>query len=117
MRISCALAALGALCLLPVAMQGTGHAAGARCAQERGLRSLEGTTSTSITFVNDSRGMIRTYWIDYRGTRVFYAEVPPGGSYVQQTFLTHPWVVTNSQEDCLGVYMPAAYPMRFHIGG
>jgi hypothetical protein len=116
MRISVTLAALCALCLLPITMQGTGHAAGARCAQEWDLRSLEGRASTSVTFVNNSRGMIRTYWIDYQGRRVFYAEIPPGGSYVQQTFLTHPWVVTNSQEDCLGVYMPAPYPIRVDIG-
>lgn len=92
------------------------QAAGARCSQEHGLRSLAGTTSTAITFVNNSATTIRTYWIDYQGTRKFYAEVQPGRSYVQQTYLTHPWVVTNSQEDCLGVYMPNPSPRRIVIG-
>jgi uncharacterized caspase-like protein len=82
------------------------------CSQEHSLRSLEGTTSTAITFVNSSANTIRTYWIDYQGKRKFYASVAPGSSYVQQTYVTHPWVVTNNQEVCLGVYMPEPSPSR-----
>jgi uncharacterized caspase-like protein len=92
-------------------------APGSRCSQEYNIRSLEGTTSTSITFINDSTDTIRTYWIDYQGARKFYAEVPPGQSYDQQTYVTHPWVVTNRQEACIGVFMPKASPGRVVIGG
>lgn len=92
------------------------QAVGARCRQEHSVRSLEGTISTAITFVNNYGSTIRTYWIDYQGARKFYAEVLPGSSYVQQTYVTHPWVVTSSQEDCLGVYLPSSSPRRIVIG-
>jgi len=99
MRILGVLAASLALCLASIPVGN--ELLGAQCAQERRLRSLEGTTSTSITFVNYSRDMIRTYWIDYWGVRKFCAAVPPGGSHVQQTFPAHPWAVTNSQGNWL----------------
>jgi len=85
------------------------------CAKEQSIRSLEGTTSTAITFVNNTDNTISTYWIDYQGARKFYASVPPGSSYIQETYVTHPWVVTNSQEICLGVYMPGSSPTRVVI--
>jgi hypothetical protein len=85
------------------------------CLQERSVRSLEGSSSTEITFINNSANTISTYWIDYEGRRKFYNSVPPGSSYVQPTYVTHPWVVTNSQELCLGLYMPSPTPSRVVI--
>jgi von Hippel-Lindau disease tumor supressor len=85
------------------------------CSQEHSVRSLEGGPPTAITFVNNSVNTVRVYWIDYQGTRKFYNEVSPGKSYVQQTYVTHPWVVTSSREECLGVYMPEPWPSRVVI--
>ena len=80
------------------------------CAQENSLRSLEGATSTNIIFVNQSEITIRTYWLNYEGRRVFYAEVPPGKNYVQQTYVTHPWVITNNRSgDCVAIYEPLPF--------
>jgi hypothetical protein len=116
MKTLSSLGILFALCTL-VSPSGNGpQAAGARCAQEDFVRSAEGAVSSSITFVNATGGRLRTYWIDYDGRRKFYAEILPGGRHFQQTFLTHPWVITNSQEDCLGVYMPAPFPQHFVVG-
>jgi hypothetical protein len=111
------IAAAIALALPMVSIGSPVQAAGARCAQEDSVRSLQGNASTSITFVNATRGPIRLYWIDYNGRRKFYAEVRPGQRHLQQTYVTHPWVVTNFQEDCLGVYFPDSYPQRIVIGG
>jgi hypothetical protein len=92
------------------------YAAGERCSEEAGSRSIEWSTPTSIAFDNNTGDVIRVYWIDYEGVRKFYSEVVSGQSYVQRTYVTHPWVVTNRNYDCLGVYMPGVSPRRIELG-
>jgi 6-phosphogluconolactonase (cycloisomerase 2 family) len=76
------------------------------CAQEQSLKSLTGTTLTSIVFINSSPATRKVYWLDYSGLRVLYAALPSGASYIQGTFLTHPWVITDSADACIGIYLP-----------
>lgn len=67
------------------------------------LRSVEWSTPTRITFINNTSEPFRTYWLDYEGLRKFYAEVPAGQSYVQSTYVTHPWVATTRADNCLRI--------------
>jgi hypothetical protein len=77
------------------------------CAGESGLRSTDETTVTEVIFFNQSPAPIRTYWIDHQGQRIFGSEIRPGDSYVQQTYVTHPWVVTKgAAKVCLAIYQP-----------
>jgi len=85
---------------------GKGGAGGAECPAEKGLRSVNGNFHTQVRFVNDSPRPLQTYWLDYQGKRVAYKVVPPHGSHTQPTYLTHPWVVTDENQRCLGVYFP-----------
>jgi hypothetical protein len=81
------------------------------CAAEESLRSLEGTSATSVTFVNASSVPVRTYWLNYQGKRVFYSEIAPGRNFVQQTYVTHPWVITNNRAgDCVAIFQPTPEP-------
>ena len=51
-------------------------------------------TPTTVKWVNASRDRtVQTYWVDYQCREVFYQDVPPGATAVQQTFTTHPWRV------------------------
>jgi hypothetical protein len=74
-------------------------------AQTATLKSLNSDNPTNITFTNATCIAISIYWLDFEGNRVFYADIPPGVSYVQNTFLTHPWVVTNANGD-IGLFLP-----------
>jgi hypothetical protein len=76
------------------------------CSIEPTLKSIEGTVPTSVQFNNQTAGNVNVSWIDYDGQRVFYNTVAPGQSYVQSTFLTHPWVVTDAINTCVGVWFP-----------
>ncbi|NEO66700.1 MAG: hypothetical protein F6J94_18440 [Moorea sp. SIO1F2] len=48
--------------------------------------------------------LIKTYWLNYQGNRTYYYQLKPGQGYTQQTYVTHPWVITDNQHHCLGVY-------------
>jgi hypothetical protein len=83
------------------------------CHNESGQRSTAGDVSTSITFKvygENDETQFKIYWLDYDGNRVFYKHVFAGDTYKQQTYLTHPWVVTapipGGGEDCIDVYFP-----------
>ena len=87
------------------------------CSLESGLRSINGTVSTSIEFLNRTSESVTVYWLNYQGTRVFYNTLDAGQSYVQQTYLTHPWVVIDAAGACLGIWLPADSPGAAVIGG
>jgi hypothetical protein len=79
------------------------------CAAESGLRAVDEKTMTEVTFFNQSPAPIRTYRLDGQGNRKFGAEIRPGDSYVQQTYVTHPWVVTKTTaKTCVAIFQPDA---------
>ncbi|MEP6743710.1 MAG: CHAP domain-containing protein, partial [bacterium] len=87
------------------------------CGQESSLRSIESSTLSSIQFINNTAGLIRIYWLNYSGQRVLYSTLSQGQSYVQGTYLTMPWVVTDSIGTCLGIYLTIPEPGRATIIG
>ena len=79
------------------------------CAGESSLRSTEDKKITEVIFFNQSPAPIRTYRLDHQGQRIFGSEIRPGDSYVQQTYVTHPWVVTKgAAKTCMAIYQPEA---------
>lgn len=84
------------------------------CSEESSSKSLQSTSSTSITFKNSTSSKIRIYWLDFNGKRVEYSKsghqassdggLEAGASYTQQTFVTHPWLITDDQGNCQGIY-------------
>ncbi|HEU4700417.1 MAG TPA: hypothetical protein VFS40_14630 [Gemmatimonadales bacterium] len=89
-------------------------------AQEGTLTSLNSNVATSIRFTNGWTQPIRVYWLGYTGTRdsengpgIPYAELQPGQSFVQPTYVTHPWLVTSvnltgGPDAGLAIYQPTA---------
>jgi hypothetical protein len=81
------------------------------CAVEEHLRSMNSAIPTEITFINNSTASLRVYWLSFQGKRVFFAEVKPGNSSGQKTFVSHPWLVASSPaEECLGIFMAGPAP-------
>jgi hypothetical protein len=75
------------------------------CAEEGTLRSATGP-STNVRFTNNSEGRVTVYWLNSLGRRVEYRKLAKGESYDQQTYVTHPWLITGEQGQCLGIYTP-----------
>lgn len=70
------------------------------------LRSINSDTSTTITFINDSREVRTVLWLDFTGTPKLFATLQPGQQANFNTFLTHPWMVRNASGRCLRILVP-----------
>jgi len=65
------------------------------------MRSASSNDQRLLTVVNqvsDRTAML--YWIDFNGNKVRYAEIPPYGRHVQQTYRGHVWISENSYGYC-----------------
>ena len=74
--------------------------------QEGTVRSLSGVTPVEVQFTNATCSSVRVYWLDYQGVRVLYTTLAPHTSYVQQTWLTHPWVIADESDRALMIFLP-----------
>jgi von Hippel-Lindau disease tumor supressor len=104
--------------LLPFTMSSDVFAANAqsqKCEAESVSISRTGKVTTEITFINQRSVPVKTYWLDYWGKRKFYAQIQPGDKVIQQTYVTHPWVITDVSNNCLGVYYPDGQPRIIEI--
>jgi hypothetical protein len=70
------------------------------CSTESQFKSLTGTTRAVLQITNNTDETVKSYWLDYTGKRVFYENVAPHTSYLQATWLTHPWVITSASGAC-----------------
>jgi Tol biopolymer transport system component len=79
-------------------------------------QSLNSVTPTNISFVNGTSRTVDIFWLDFNGNRVLYNTLAPDGSYVQGTFVTHPWVaVDHITGRCYGYTLPEAGPTTYVI--
>lgn len=76
------------------------------CAGEPSSKSIHGTSATVVSFTNYRASPVRVYWLDYNGARKLYVTINPGLSHVQSTYVSHPWVVTDLTDRCIGIYEP-----------
>lgn len=73
------------------------------CSEEGSLKSQQGA-ATSVKFTNSSDAQVTVYWLNAQGQRKEYKKLAAGQSYTQATYVTHPWLIANAQDQCLGIY-------------
>lgn len=76
------------------------------CILEPKLKSIDGRIKTFIDFRNNSSQPVQIFWLNYSGEREKYSDLQSNKSYTQQTYLSHPWMVTNQLDECLKIYFP-----------
>jgi hypothetical protein len=81
----------------------TAFGKGISCLDQTKLRSTAAGRPAIITFVNNSRHAANIYWIDYAGNRAQHFYVTPGSVISRNTLVTHPWVITDDHDNCIGV--------------
>ncbi len=75
------------------------------CDAEKSLKSANGA-SVKLNFVNNSGSTAKVYWLDSSGKRKVYdASLANKGTYSINTFITHPWVITDAKDNCLKIYV------------
>lgn len=84
----------------------TASADSVSCGMESTLKSLRYDQALSMTFENRSSFERDLYWLNYTGKRVIYTKLAPGSTYSVNTFVTHPWVITDSSGTCLDIRLP-----------
>lgn len=101
-----------AFCLLlaPGAHAETQHAA-----ERSGLRSGPSLVEASLNFINRSGQTLKVYWLDSSGKRVLYKTLKPQQGYTQLTFLTHPWLITDADDNAWYLYYADAQPRTVEI--
>jgi uncharacterized protein (TIGR03067 family) len=84
-------------------------------AEEKGIKSSNANFKTLIRFLNLSKQPIKVYWLNYEGDRRLEGTVQDGDSMVEETFLTHPFLVTDEKDKPWYVYFPDAQPRTVEI--
>lgn len=80
-------------------------------AEERGIQSPRSDVEVSLEFRNKSGREIKVYWIDFEGKRKLYQTLKPGETYLQpKAYLGHPWLVTDAEDNALGLYVADGQP-------
>ncbi|MGH6922896.1 MAG: hypothetical protein ACRED5_03915 [Propylenella sp.] len=85
------------------------------CVAQVSLRSVADGAPAAVTFVNRTDGFRSVMWIDYNGVPRQYQDLNPGQEYAQQTFVGHPWMITDGPGNCLEIYMPPDGDSVFEI--
>jgi dipeptidyl-peptidase 4 len=62
---------------------------------------------TAITFVNQTKDDVVTYWMAEDGERRRYATIKAGDRFEQHTFAGHNWLVTDAKGETLAVFEAA----------
>lgn len=76
------------------------------------LRSTGNGPSTMVAFVNDRSEPVIVSWLDPTGQRVEYQRLEPGGTYLQPTYVGHPWLVSAVDGTEIALFQPVAQPSR-----
>ena len=77
-----------------------------RCRRFGQLRSRNSNTAMQLTFINRSGAYRSIQWLDFNGRPKQYANLNPGQRWTVNTFLTHPWMITDGPGNCLEIHMP-----------
>lgn len=85
-------------------------------AEAKGLKSTEEKAETFVTFVNKTGMTVQVWWLDFEGKRILYNTLAPDEEYRQQTYLTHPWIITDVKGNALQLVMPEPKPKTVRIG-
>jgi hypothetical protein len=55
---------------------------------------VSGKHPTWVLFEDLTSKNFSLFWLNYKGRRVFYQDLAPHASWLEQTFATNPWVAT-----------------------
>jgi uncharacterized protein (TIGR03437 family) len=76
------------------------------CGEEARLRAAAEAKAATVEFVNASQERLDVYRLDGEGKRVFEFKLEAESRVARSTFVAQPWVVTDVDGACRGIYLP-----------
>jgi hypothetical protein len=76
------------------------------CRNRKNIRSMVSEEKTKLTFINRSGSTRNIMWLDFGSNARSYGRLKNGEQIELDTFMTHPWMVTNSGGACLQIVEP-----------
>ena len=89
--------------LVAMPKQASGKTSDYGCDQHPYPVSQNSNTPQTATFTNYSGGYRVVMWLDFQGNPVDYASLNDGESFSVNSYLTHPWMITDGPGNCLEV--------------
>jgi VHL beta domain len=86
------------------------------CSDRSNMRSAKYQIPSKITFVHYSGARRDIYWIDYAGRHHNFITLKAGQQATVDTFLTHPWMVTDASGNCIEILLPRPIPASVSFG-
>jgi hypothetical protein len=84
------------------------------CRTELTLSSSNSDVTTALRIKNNTSGNLTSYWINYSGERDTSAgQIRPiaAGKFIDiQTYVTHPFIIIDTNGKCRGIYQATAKP-------
>lgn len=78
------------------------------CSLEGQVSSQNSNTYRGYEFFNKSNETRRFHWLDYSGNRVQFIDLAANTSTFISTYATHPFMVTDTNNNCRGIYVVGA---------
>jgi len=85
------------------------------CEAYAGARSQNSQVPATLTFDNRTDGYRSILWLDFDGMPQQMAALNPGETSTINTYLTHPWMITDGPGNCLEIHMPQPGTTTFAI--
>ena len=83
--------------------------------QTYGLRSKYSSTKLSVTIYNHRSDYVYLWWMNYSGSYVYYGAIRPYTSYLQRSYGTHPWVITDKKGYIIATVVPYTRNVKLSI--
>ena len=70
------------------------------------LKSTGGSPQITMRVINQGSEELSLYWVKYIGGTRSYGKVQAGEPWVVITYGTHPWLITNPNDQIVGISIP-----------
>jgi chemotaxis protein histidine kinase CheA len=98
------------------ATSATGNTHEIHCREQQKVRSRRSKKAAAVTFKNRSGSHRAILWIDFKGIIKDYAALNSGEDFKVDTYVSHPWLITDGPGNCIHIFMPGSGPSEVVLG-
>jgi VHL beta domain len=78
----------------------------ATCADILTMKSRDSGQEITFKVTNNTTGARNYDWLSYEGKRENYGNIAPGETVRIKTFISHPWIFSDSENECVEAFLP-----------